>query len=113
MTKEIRNPADESSQAVSGSSSGLGHSLGFRHLSFVIPGGHFREWSVAFALLLLLLLLAVLAPGFFQKGQLLSILSSVVPVLIAACGVSLVIICRQFDISIGSQFELCSIFLGL
>src|SRR5206468_3701203 len=74
---------------------------------------YFRELSVAFALGLLLLLLAVLAPGFFQKGQLLSIASSAVPVLLAACGVTLVIICRQIDISIGSQFALCSIFLGL
>src|SRR5205085_1561074 len=74
---------------------------------------YFREWSVAFALGLLLLLLAVRAPGFFQRGQLLSILSTAVPVLVAACGVALVIICRQIDISIGSQFALCSVFLGL
>jgi ribose/xylose/arabinose/galactoside ABC-type transport system permease subunit len=74
---------------------------------------HFREWSVAFALVALLLLLAVFAPRFFQRGQLLSILSATVPVLVVACGVTLVIICRQIDISIGSQFALCSVFLGL
>jgi len=74
---------------------------------------HFREWSVALALVLLLLVLAVFTRGFFQRGQLLSIATSAVPVLLAACGVSLVIICRQIDISIGSQFALCSIFLGL
>src|SRR6266702_906706 len=74
---------------------------------------HFREWSVAFALLALLLLLAVLAPGFFQKNQLLSICSTAVPVLLVASGVALVIISRQIDISVGSQFALCSVLLGL
>jgi rhamnose transport system permease protein len=40
-------------------------------------------------------------------------LCDAVPVLIAACGMTLVIICRQIDISIGSQFALCSVFAGL
>jgi len=35
------------------------------------------------------------------------------PVLVAACGIAVVIISRQIDISIGSQFALCSIFAGL
>ena len=74
---------------------------------------HFREWSVAFVLGALLLVLAVFAPRFFQRGQLLSILSATVPVLVVACGVALVIISRQIDISVGSQFALCSVFLGL
>jgi len=74
---------------------------------------HFREWSVAVALGALLLVLAVLAPRFFRTGQLLSTLSTAVPILIVACGVTLVIICRQIDISVGSQFALCSVFLGL
>jgi len=74
---------------------------------------HFRERSVALALLLLLLLLAVLAPGFFRKNQLLSICSTAVPVLLVASGVALVIISRQIDISLGSQFAVCSVLLGL
>src|SRR6266446_9714323 len=83
--------------------------------SFVISHfkKHFREWSVALALLALLLLLAVLAPGFFQKNQLLSICSTAVPVLLVASGVALVIISRQIDISLGSQFAVCSVLLGL
>ena len=40
-------------------------------------------------------------------------LCDAVPVLITACGMTLVIICRQIDISIGSQFALCSVFAGL
>src|SRR5438094_4443606 len=83
--------------------------------SFVISHfkKHFREWSVALALFSLLVLLAVLAPGFFQKNQLLSICSTAVPVLLLACGVALVIISRQIDISLGSQFAVCSVLLGL
>ena len=73
----------------------------------------FREWSVAIVLIALLLLLAILAPGFFQKSQLLSTCSTAVPVLIVASGMSLVIISRQIDISVGSQFALCSVLLGL
>jgi len=61
----------------------------------------------------LLLVLALLAPGFFRGGQLLSICSTVIPVLLVACGISLVIISRQIDISVGSQFAFCSILAGL
>lgn len=74
---------------------------------------YFREISVAIALGVFLLALAIFAPKFFGKTQVLTMLTSAAPVLIAACGVSLVIICRQIDISIGSQFALCSIFAGL
>jgi rhamnose transport system permease protein len=74
---------------------------------------HFREWSVAFALASLLLVLAVVAPAFFRKQQLLSTLATAVPVLVVGCGLTLVIICRQIDISVASQFAVCSILLGL
>jgi ribose/xylose/arabinose/galactoside ABC-type transport system permease subunit len=74
---------------------------------------YFREWSVFFALLAVLLILALRAPGFFQPAQLLSMLCDAVPVLITACAMAMVIICRQIDISIGSQFALCSVFAGL
>jgi len=74
---------------------------------------HFRELSVAAALALLLLVLAATAPAFFARQQLLTTLTTAAPVLVAACGTALVIICRQIDISIGSQFALCSVFAGL
>ena len=74
---------------------------------------HFRELSVAAALGLLLLVLAFVAPAFFAKQQLLTTLTTAAPVLIAACGMALVIIARQIDISIGSQFALCSVIAGL
>src|SRR5439155_23345115 len=34
-------------------------------------------------------------------------------IIILACGMSLVIICRQIDISVGSQFAVCSVVAGL
>src|ERR1700704_4357490 len=74
---------------------------------------YFREWSVFFAFLVVLIVLGFRAPDFFQPSQLLSMLCDAVPVLITACGMTLVIICRQIDISIGSQFALCSVFAGL
>jgi rhamnose transport system permease protein len=74
---------------------------------------YFREISVAIALGLLLVTLAVFAPNFFQPQPLLSRLTAAAPKLILACGVSLVIICRQIDISIGALFAVCGTCAGL
>ena len=74
---------------------------------------HFREISVAAALLLGLLVLAVFAPAFYQPQPLLSLLTREAPTLIVACGMALVIISRQIDISVGSQFAVCSVCIGL
>lgn len=74
---------------------------------------YFRELSVTAALLLVLLGLAVFAPAFFQPQPLLSLVTREAPTLIVACGMALVIICRQIDISVGSQFSVCSVCAGL
>jgi rhamnose transport system permease protein len=74
---------------------------------------HFRELSVATALVLLLVALAIFAPSFYQPQPLLSLLTREAPTLIVACGMALVIICRQIDISVGSQFAACSVLAGL
>ncbi|PWT80681.1 MAG: ABC transporter permease [Acidobacteria bacterium] len=74
---------------------------------------YFREISVASALLLLLLILALFAPAFFSPQPLLSRLTREAPALVVACGIGLVIICRQIDISVGSQFSVCSVSVGL
>jgi len=74
---------------------------------------YFRELSVAAALGLLLLALAAFAPGFFQPQPLLSRLAAQAPVIVAAIGMTLVIVCRQIDISVGAQFSMCSVFAGL
>lgn len=70
---------------------------------------HFREISVAATFGLLLLVLAIFAPTFYQAQPLLSLAARQAPVLIVTCGVALVIICRQIDISVGSQFSICSV----
>lgn len=74
---------------------------------------HFRELSVAAALAILLLVLAIIAPAFYQPQPLLSLVTREAPTLLVACGMALVIICRQIDISVGSQFAVCSVCAGL
>src|SRR5258708_38218830 len=74
---------------------------------------YFRELSVVAALGALLLGLAVFAPAFFQPQPLLSLVTREAPTLLVACGMTLVIIARQIDISVGSQFSVCSVCAGL
>lgn len=74
---------------------------------------HLREVSVAVALAGLLLVLAGAAPSFFAWGNLRDVLVGNAPVLVAAIGMTLVILARQIDISIGSQFAICGVAAGL
>jgi rhamnose transport system permease protein len=74
---------------------------------------YFREWSVAIVLAIVLGGLAIAAPAFFDGRPLLSRLTREAPTLVMACGTALVIITRQIDISIGSQFAVCSVCAGL
>ena len=74
---------------------------------------NFRELSVAIALVVLLLFLVVVAPAFYQPQPLLSLLTREAPTLVVACGMALIIIAREIDISVGSQFAVCSVGAGL
>lgn len=74
---------------------------------------HFQEISVAVTLGVVLLALAVFAPGFYQPQPLLSLATREAPALIVACGMALIIIGRQIDISVGSQFSVCSVCAAL
>ncbi len=74
---------------------------------------YFRELTVAAALGLLMVSLAVFAPHFFQIQPLISRLTSQMPALVAAIGIALIIISRQIDISIGAQFSMCAIIAGV
>jgi len=74
---------------------------------------HLREISVGGAYALLLGVLAVRAPRFFSTGEFADILIASAPVLVAAVGMTLVILSRQIDISIGSQLAVCAIAAGL
>jgi rhamnose transport system permease protein len=72
-----------------------------------------RELSVLAALGLLFTVLAVAAPGFFRPDQLRPLFVSNAPMLVAATGMTMVILCRQIDISIGSIFSICGVAAGL
>jgi len=113
MPKETRNPNPEQELDAVTSNFGIGPSFGFRNSPFGLFRSHFRELSVAAALGLLLLFLAVAAPAFYQPQPLLSHLTREAPALVVACGMALVIIGRQIDISVGSQFAVCSVCAGL
>jgi rhamnose transport system permease protein len=72
-----------------------------------------REASVALAIAALAAVLAVIAPGFFSRGNLVDLFLGNLPVLIAAFGATLIILTGEIDISVGSVFAVCSIAAGL
>ncbi|MEP6850260.1 MAG: ABC transporter permease [Acidobacteriota bacterium] len=72
-----------------------------------------REISAATAFVLLLLVVGIIAPSFFASGNLRDLVINNAPALILAVGMTLVIIAGQIDISIGSQFAVCSVAAGL
>ncbi len=74
---------------------------------------YFRELSVVAALVVVLVAMAIFAPAFFQPQPLLSLLTREAPTLVVACGMALVIIARQIDISVGSIFSVVSVCAGL
>ncbi|MBS0664373.1 MAG: ABC transporter permease [Verrucomicrobia bacterium] len=74
---------------------------------------HARELGVTAVLLAILATLALVAPAFYQTAPLRSLLAREAPTLVVACGMALVIIGRQIDISVGSQFSVCSVAAGL
>ncbi len=76
-------------------------------------GRYSRELTVAAVLGVLLLALAIFAPHFYTPQPLLSRLASQMPALVAAIGMTCVLLSRQIDISIGSQFGLCAVIAGL
>jgi rhamnose transport system permease protein len=76
-------------------------------------GRYRRELAVALAYAGLLVTLAWFAPSFYEGDKLRSILVSSAPVLVAAVGMTLVILSREIDISIGSQLSICGVVAGL
>jgi rhamnose transport system permease protein len=68
---------------------------------------------VAAAYTALLLGLGAVAPGFYAPANLRDILVGAAPLLVAAVGMTAVILARQIDISIGSQFAICAVVAGL
>ena len=77
------------------------------------PAGRRRELSLALALGALLGLLALRAPAFFSTANLVDLVTGNAPALVAAVGMTLVILARHIDVSIGSQFAICGVVAGL
>jgi rhamnose transport system permease protein len=73
---------------------------------------HLREMSVAVAYVLLLASLAFFHRSYFH-AQFRATWVSAAPILVAAVGMTLVILARHIDISIGSQFSVCGTIAGL
>ena len=72
-----------------------------------------RELPPALALVLLLAAVAVAAPAFFGAANLRDVALNNAPVLIVAAGMTLVVLAGEIDISVGSQFAVCSVAAGL
>jgi rhamnose transport system permease protein len=72
-----------------------------------------RELWVAAAYAGLLVLLGIAAPRFYEGDEFRSILVKSAPVLIMAVGMTLVVLARQIDISVGSMFSICGVAAGL
>lgn len=72
-----------------------------------------RELSVAAALAALCGVLAVRSPDFFGAANVRNVLVGAAPVLVVAVGMTLVVLTRQIDISVGAQFSACGVVAGL
>src|SRR5688572_24800080 len=72
-----------------------------------------REISAAAALGALLVVVGIVAPSFFAPGNLRDLIINNLPTLLIAIGMTLVILVGQIDISVGSQFAVCSVAAGV
>ncbi|HKX30049.1 MAG TPA: ABC transporter permease [Blastocatellia bacterium] len=72
-----------------------------------------REISAAGAYAVLLLLVGIISPSFFTAANLRDLVMNNMPVLVVAVGMTLVILAGQIDISVGSQFAVCSVIAGV
>ena len=74
---------------------------------------HQREFTLIAAIAALLLLVGLLAPHFFAPANLRDLLVKLCPPLLVAGGMTLVIVARQIDVSVGAQFCICGVVAGL
>jgi rhamnose transport system permease protein len=71
-----------------------------------------RELSAALAYVVLLALIGLISPSFFSITNLRDLTLNNAPVLLVALGMTLVILVGEIDISVGSQFAVCSVAAG-
>ncbi|MEQ1642319.1 MAG: ABC transporter permease [Pyrinomonadaceae bacterium] len=72
-----------------------------------------RELSAAIAFAVLLVVVGITDPTFFNGGNLRDLVINNVPTLLIAIGMTMVILVGQIDISVGSQFAVCSVAAGV
>lgn len=72
-----------------------------------------RELGLVAVLAGLALVLALEAPGFFAPGNLRNLALDNLPLLVAATGMTLVIVAGEIDVSIGAQFALAGVLAGV
>ncbi len=75
-------------------------------------GRYKRELSAALAYVALLALIGLIAPSFFSATNLRDLALNNAPVLLVAVGMTMVILIGEIDISVGSQFAVCSVAAG-
>ena len=71
-----------------------------------------REGSAALAFAALLVAVGIAAPSFFSAANLRDLAINNAPVVIVAVGMTLVVLVGEIDISVGSQFAVCSVAAG-
>jgi rhamnose transport system permease protein len=71
-----------------------------------------REISAAAAFAAILLAVGIIAPSFFSVANLRDLVINNAPILLIAIGMTLAILVGEIDISVGSQFAVCSIAAG-
>ena len=76
-------------------------------------GRYKRELSALAAYVALLAVVAVAAPAFFNGANLRDLALNNAPTLIVATGMTMVILVAEIDISVGSQFAVCSVAAGI
>ncbi len=72
-----------------------------------------REIAAAVVLGLVLVVLAFAAPGFFTLQNIVDLLLNNAGTMVAALGMTLILIAGQIDISIASQFAICTVAAGV
>ena len=82
-----------------------------KHVYFVLSR-YKREVSAAAAYAALLAVVAVVAPAFFSAANWRDLAMNNASVLIVAVGMTMVILTGHIDISVGSQFAICSVAAG-
>ena len=73
----------------------------------------FREAGTLPALTVMIICLAVLSDNFLTPFNLLNVMRQTAEVAVIAVGMTFLIICRQFDLSVGSTFGLAAVFIGV